>query len=345
MKFLKLDIDQCYAYLIANKDDEAIIIDPKLDYVEFYLNLLKEKGLTLKMVIDTHSHADHLSGATYLKEKTNCSYGMHKNSTSKTVDRLFNDDETFKFGELEFKIFFTEGHTNNSISIICEDKLFTGDSLFLTGAGRDDLPTGDYEIHYETIKKFNTLPDHLILCPGHNYTGDSLSSLWLVKKENPLLKVNTLDEYKEKSKAETAPESWMGDLVKINNEGNIDINAFKIPTTKSICQSGAKDQVSFDEVTYINKNQLKEMLSQKEDIILLDVREPKEFEELKPIEGYLNIPLDKLNENIDKLNKNKTIISICRSGARATKAAKILNNLGFEKVLVLQGGMKEWHNS
>lgn len=343
MKFMKLDIDQCYAYLVASSDNQAVLIDPKLDYADYYLNLLEEKKLKLKLIIDTHSHADHLSAGAYLKEKAGASYAMHENNTSKVVDRLLKDGEEFKIGDLHFKVIFTPGHTNNSVSIICEDKFFTGDFLFLDGSGRDDLPTGDYAAHFESVKKIQNLPDYLIICPGHNYGQNDLSSLHQVRKENPVLSCKNLDEFIEQTKPLTAPDSWMANVVRLNNEGNQSLDAFEIPKTKSVCQKGASDS-SFDNITYVNKNELDSMLDDKNTPILIDVRDPEEFCNLKPIKGIINIPLAELPKRIEELSvyESKTFISICRSGARAIKAAKMIQKMNLGKVFVLKGGMLEY---
>ncbi|MGL4739930.1 MAG: MBL fold metallo-hydrolase [Sarcina sp.] len=344
MKFIKLDIDECYAYLVANKANETVIIDPKLDYAEYYLNLLNEKGLKLTLIIDTHSHADHLSAGAYLREKTGATYGMYETNNSNAVNRFFKDGEEFNIGELNFKIIHTPGHTSNSMSIICEDKFFTGDFLFLDGSGRDDLPTGEYEAHFNSIKKIQDLPDYLIVCPGHNYGSNNLATLYQVRKENPVLSCGTLEKFKEITKPDAEPEAWMANIVALNNKGNTSLDAFKIPSTKSVCQKGAAENKPLDNITYITKEELDKMLNSNYKPILLDVRQPKEFLELKPIEGIINIPIEELPKRIGELEKyrGKTFISICKSGGRAMKGAKMIHNLDLGKIFVLKGGMQEY---
>ena len=344
MKFMKLDIDECYAYLVASSDNLAIIIDPKLDYADYYLNLLEEKKLKLAMVIDTHSHADHLSGATYLKEKTGATYAMHESNNSISVDRKLVDNEKFTVGDLNFKVITTPGHTSNSVSIICEDKFFTGDFLFLDGSGRDDLPSGDYSKHFESIKKIQSLPDYLIVCPGHNYGQQGLSSLHQVRKENPVLSIKTLEEFINQTKPDVAPEMWMGDLVNLNNAGNTSLDAFKIPKIKSVCQKGANENIPLDNITYISSSELDKIIASSHPPILVDVRDEDEFTDLKPLENIVNIPITELPKRINELSvhEGKTFITICRSGARALKAAKMIQNLNIGKVFVLKGGMLEY---
>ncbi|MGL5820624.1 MAG: MBL fold metallo-hydrolase [Sarcina sp.] len=344
MKFIKLDIDECYAYLVVNKNDEAVIIDPKLDYADYYLNLLEEKNLKLVMIIDTHSHADHLSGGAYLREKTGVLYGMYETNNSSAVNKFFKDRENFNVGELEFKILHTPGHTNNSMSIICEDKFFTGDFLFLDGSGRDDLPTGEYEAHFNSLKKIQDLPDYLIVCPGHNYGANNLATLYQVRKENPVLLCGTLEKFIEITKPDIAPESWMANVVALNNSGNTSLEAFKIPKAKSVCQKGTATNKSLDNITYITKEQLDEMLNSSYKPILLDVRNPEEFLDLKPIEGIINIPIENLSKRIGELEpyRGETFISICKSGGRAMKGAKMIQKLDMGKVFVLQGGMEKY---
>ncbi|MGL5068261.1 MAG: MBL fold metallo-hydrolase [Sarcina sp.] len=346
MKFIKLDIDECYAYLVASSDNLAVIIDPKLDYADYYLNLLEEKNLKLTMVIDTHSHADHLSGATYLKEKTGATYAMHESSNSVSVDRKLVDNEEFTVGDLHFKVLTTPGHTSNSVSIICEDKFFTGDFLFLDGSGRDDLPSGDYAQHFESVKKIQSLPDHLIICPGHNYGQQGLSSLYQIKKENPVLSCKTLEEFIEQTKPDVAPEMWMGDLVKLNNSGNTSMDAFEIPKTKSVCQKGASANMALDNITYVTPSEVDKMLDNPNPPLLIDVRNPDEFDDLKPINNIINIPITELPKRINELSvhEGKTFITICKGGPRATRAAKMIQKLNIGKVFVLKGGMLGYRN-
>ena len=344
MKFTKIDIDECYAYLIVTQEDKAILIDPKLDYAEYYLHILEEKKLELEMVIDTHLHADHLSAGAYLKEETGATYGMYENSPCASIDRKFYDNEEFKIDNLNFRIIYTPGHTDNSMCVICEDKIFTGDFLFLDGSGRDDLPTGDCEAHFYTLDRLRGLEDFYVVCPAHNYGANELSSLHQVRKENPILNCKSLDEFKKLTKPEREAEEWIHDVIKFNNEGNKDINSIKIPKREAICQKGQGEKGSLDNVAFVTKYEINELLGCKNQPVILDVREKTEFYDIKPIDGSIFINIKELPSSLDKLQeyKGRTFITVCKSGARATKAAKILQGAELGKVFVLKGGIQEY---
>lgn len=204
MKFTKIDIDECYAYLLVTDKNRAILIDPKLDYANYYLHILEQSKLSLAMVIDTHMHADHLSAGAYLSSKEGVEYAMYENTKCEAITKRLCDNEEFRVDNLNLnlKVIYTHGHTNNSMTLICEDKLFTGDFLFLDGSGRDDLPTGSDEEHFYNLDKIRELEDYYIVCPAHNYGMNELSSLYQIRKENPVLNCKTLDEFRKVTKYE-----------------------------------------------------------------------------------------------------------------------------------------------
>lgn len=250
----------------------------------------------------------------------------------------------FSVGSLNFKAIATPGHTNNSVSIICEDKFFTGDFLFLDGAGRDDLPTGSYEEYFASIQKIKDLPDYLIVCPGHNYGDNNLASLHQVKKENPVLACNTLEKFIELTKPVVNPDSWMVNVVKLNNVGNTSLEAFEIPKTKSVCQRGASANKSVDDIPYIKAKELNSLLKADKKLLLVDVRTKEELVEIPTLEQAINIPLAELPTRMDEVSAHvgKDFILICKSGARAVRAAKMVKKLNVGKVFVLQGGVVEY---
>lgn len=344
MKFTKIDIDNCYAYLIVTEKNNGILIDPKLDYGNYYLNILNQNKVKLKLIIDTHTHADHLSAGIYLKEATGASYGMYEKTKSVGVDRKFKDLEEFDIDELHFKIIYTPGHTNNSICVICEDKLFTGDFLFLDGSGRDDLPTGSSEEHYNSLKKLEDLEDYLVVCPAHNYAEHELSSLHQVRKENEILKCKTLEEFIELTKPEEKAPEWMNDVIKLNTEGNKDLSSVDIASSGGACQKGKGGSGSLDNIGYINKEELIDTMKMKLNTVILDVREEKEFKELKPIDGSVFIEIKELPNRLEELEKyrGKTFITICKSGVRALKAAKMIKGMNLGSAFVLKGGIEEF---
>jgi len=186
-----------YTYLIASaKGREAIIIDPVIENVESYISILKELELKLVKVIDTHIHADHVTGASKLKESTNCSTIMGEHTPADTVDIKLKDEEIIKIDHLTIKALYTPGHTSDSYSFLMDKYLFSGDTLLINGTGRTDFQNGNSKDAYNSIfNRLLKLPEDTILYPGHDYNGKKFSTIGNEKKFNPRLKVKNADEY------------------------------------------------------------------------------------------------------------------------------------------------------
>ena len=188
-----------YTYLIASaKGREAVIIDPVIENVEKYISLLKELDLKLVKVIDTHIHADHITGASKLKKATNCSTIMGEHTPADTVEIKIKDGEKVKIDQIEIKAIYTPGHTSDSYSFLMDKYLFSGDTLLINGTGRTDFQNGSSEDAYNSLfNKLLKLPDDTLLYPGHDYNGKLVSTIGNEKKLNPRLQVNSADEYAE----------------------------------------------------------------------------------------------------------------------------------------------------
>ena len=188
-----------YTYIIASaKGREALIIDPVIDNVENYINILNELDLKLVKVIDTHIHADHVTGASKLKGQTNCVTIMGQNSPAYTVDIKVQDEEIIKIDNLKIKALYTPGHTSDSYSFLMDSYLFTGDTLLINGTGRTDFQNGSSKDAYESIfNKLLKLPNKTLVYPGHDYNGKQVSTIGNEKKFNPRLQVKNVDEYIE----------------------------------------------------------------------------------------------------------------------------------------------------
>ena len=186
-----------YTYLIASaKGREALIIDPVLENVEQYIKLLNELDLKLVKVIDTHIHADHITAASKLKNKTNCTTIMGEHTPSDTVEIKVKDDEIIYVDKLEIKVIYTPGHTKVSYSFLMDDYLFSGDTLLINGTGRTDFQGGNSEDSYNSIfNRLLKLPEETLLYPAHDYNGQTVSSIGKEKKFNPRLQVNSINEY------------------------------------------------------------------------------------------------------------------------------------------------------
>ena len=186
-----------YSYLIASKQGrEALIIDPVLENVETYINLLNELNLKLVKVIDTHIHADHITGASKLNKETNCSTIMGEHTPANTVQIKVRNDEIINIDELKIKAIYTPGHTSDSYSFLMNGCLFSGDALLINGTGRVDFQNGSPKDSYESIfNKLLKLPEETLLYPAHDYNGKKVSSIGDEKKFNPRLQVKNVDEY------------------------------------------------------------------------------------------------------------------------------------------------------
>ena len=213
-----------YTYMIASKRGrEALIIDPVLENVENYINILNELDLKLVKVIDTHIHADHITGASKLNQRTNCATIMGEHTPSDTVQIKVKNDEIINIEEIKIKAIYTPGHTSDSFSFLMNDYLFSGDTLLINGTGRTDFQNGNARDSYDSI--FNNLlrlPDETFLYPAHDYNGKKFSSIGNEKKSNPRLQVKSEEEYIELMQNLNLPKPRMMD---INVSRNIKLGA------------------------------------------------------------------------------------------------------------------------
>jgi sulfur dioxygenase len=188
-----------YTYLLADGvSKEAVIIDPVLDMIERDLNLVRELGLKLKYVLDTHIHADHVTASGRLRKETQAQIGVSRNANVTCADLKLGDGDEVTFGPFKIRILETPGHTNCSVSYVCEDKVFTGDTLLIRGCGRTDFQQGSAEKLYDSVtRKLFKLPLDMLVYPGHDYNGLTSSSIAMEMKHNPRLgQAKTKDEFK-----------------------------------------------------------------------------------------------------------------------------------------------------
>tara|TARA_B100001059_G_scaffold112_1_gene127 strand:- start:84 stop:773 length:690 start_codon:yes stop_codon:yes gene_type:complete len=188
-----------YTYIISSgKGREALIIDPVIEKTNEYLEVLKDLELKLVKVIDTHIHADHVSGLNELNKKTHCIRIMGESSPSEVIDIKVKDNEKIKIENIELTSIHTPGHTNCSYSFLMKDRVFTGDTLLINGTGRTDFQGGNAKDQYNSI--FNNLlklPEETLVYPAHDYNGKKFSTIIQEKNNNPRLQVNSLNEYEE----------------------------------------------------------------------------------------------------------------------------------------------------
>ena len=188
-----------YTYIIASgKGREALIIDPVIEKTDEYIEVLKNLELKLVKVIDTHIHADHITGLNELNKRTNCTRIMGEKSKSEVVDLKVNDNENIKLENIELKALYTPGHTDCSYSYLMDDRVFTGDTLLINGTGRTDFQSGSpYDAYDSLFNKLLKLPEKTLVFPAHDYNGKKNSTIGTEKNNNPRLQVSSKDEYAE----------------------------------------------------------------------------------------------------------------------------------------------------
>ena len=188
-----------YTYIIASgKGREALVIDPVIEKTDEYIEVLKNLELKLVKVIDTHIHADHITGLNELNKRTNCTRIMGEKSKSEVVDLKVNDNENIKLENIELKTLYTPGHTDCSYSYLMNDRVFTGDTLLINGTGRTDFQSGSpYDAYDSLFNKLLKLPEKTLVFPAHDYNGKKNSTIGTEKNNNPRLQVSSKDEYAE----------------------------------------------------------------------------------------------------------------------------------------------------
>jgi len=188
-----------YTYIISSgKGREALIIDPVIEHTNKYIKILKDLKLRLVKVIDTHIHADHISGLNELNKETKCTRIMGEKSESEVIDIRVKDNEKIKIENIELTTIYTPGHTECSYSYLMNDRVFTGDTLLINGSGRTDFQGGNAKDQYNSIfERLLKLPKKTLVYPAHDYNGEKFSTIENEKNNNPRLQVNSPDEYIE----------------------------------------------------------------------------------------------------------------------------------------------------
>ena len=191
------DKSSTYTYIISSgKGREALIIDPVIEHTKKYIKILKDLELKLVKVIDTHIHADHISGLNELNKQTECTRIMGEESESEVIDLKVKENEKVKIEGVELITLYTPGHTKCSYSYLMNDRVFTGDTLLINGSGRTDFQGGSAMAQYDSIfNKLLKLPDKTLVYPAHDYNGKKFSTVENERNNNPRLQVSSPDEY------------------------------------------------------------------------------------------------------------------------------------------------------
>ena len=188
-----------YTYIISSgKGREALIIDPVIEHTDEYIKVLKNLELKLVKVIDTHIHADHITGLNELNKRTNCTRIMGEKSKSEVIDLRIKDNEKINVENIELKAIYTPGHTDCSYSYLMNDRVFTGDALLINGTGRTDFQSGSpYDAYDSLFNRLLKLPEKTLVFPAHDYNGKKNSTIENEKNNNPRLQVSSKEEYAE----------------------------------------------------------------------------------------------------------------------------------------------------
>jgi len=319
-------ISSTYTYLISSgKGREALIIDPVLENVGHYINILKQLDLKLVKVIDTHIHADHISGMAELRDKTNCVTVMGDQAPANIVSMKVSDNEEIKIENIKLKTLFTPGHTSESYSFLMNDRVFTGDTLLIKGTGRTDFQNGNAKDSYQSI--FNVLlklPEETLVYPAHDYKGETVSTIGEEKMFNPRLQVKSVDEYVDIMNNLNLPDPKMMDIAV---PGNLNLG---ISLEKQKINNGLEANDFLNQI----KNK---------DSLLIDLREKTEIEKGGKIEGGIEVSFPKISEYLKSNQENlstKKIYFYCRVGHRSTLAVQISKSLDIKNCHHLIGGIK-----
>lgn len=350
----QLNPHACRTYLIGDEGtDLVVLVDPVLEHVDEYLRLLEERGLRLDLAIDTHTHADHISGAAVLRDRTDCGYAMATGSPAPCANVRWEDGHEWRVGSVRAKVMYTPGHTSDSMSLILPGAILTGDALFLDdgGAGRDDLPGGDPGAHWESLQKLLRLSPDLVVHPAHEYRGRQPSSLAEQRERNPHLKPRSKSEFIQYVEdLKLGPAEWMKDVLQANYSCAQDPGAAWIPADLPACElKGTLEHTANDiQVDAIQIDELRELLATGDGPLLVDVREADELRgELGHLPGIRHIPIGVLAHRLSELeaDRDRHTVTVCRSGSRAHTAAQIMAQAGFEHVRVMAGGMRAWREA
>jgi glyoxylase-like metal-dependent hydrolase (beta-lactamase superfamily II) len=309
--------DGCLGYLVVDETSRtALAIDPRLDQVDGFLDALMARDLRLAYALDTHTHADHLSGVRTLARRTGAEVLAHTASRLAGSVRRVQGGSTFALGGRTVRVMDAPGHTPDSLAILVDGHLFTGDALFVGGAGRTDFPGGSAPALFDTFRAFERLPDATIVHPGHDYVGQATTTIGEEKANNSLLREHDRAAFVARLSGSTPPPANMAAILR-HNLGETDAATLTATDLHALRTAGPAP-------------------------FLLDVRSPIEFEGER-IEGALNVPLDGLDARLDEIPEADVVV-VCRTGVRATIAAEALARAG-RRARVLDGGMLAWRRA
>ena len=326
----------CQSYLVGCPETRiAAVIDPERTQVDRYVAHAAREGLRIRYVIETHTHADHFSGAGELAASTGASIVTHSLSPTPRATLRLEDGDVLHLGNLKLRALHTPGHTRDSMCLVAGDCVFTGDTLLISGTGRTDLPTGDPEaLHDSLFNRLLRLDPELIVYPAHDYKGRTSSTLAIEMAGNPRLQKRDRAEFVAMMRElNLAAPTHLTEALRTNMSGG-----------KTVSQLLAEAAAT---VSFLSMEDLAERVeSGTLGLILLDVRERDAFE-AGHIPGAMHLPRGQLELRVNEALPDPTarILTVCEFGRISTLAAATLRTLGFRRAVALDGGMKAWRES
>ena len=334
-------VSSTYTYLLGDLESgDAVLIDPVFDHVERDVALLAELGLHLRTTVDTHVHADHVTGAWLLKRRLGSAIAVSAVSGAHGADRQLVDGDAIAFGGRRLLVRSTPGHTAGCITLVLDDEsmAFTGDCLLIRGSGRTDFQQGDARAMYRSVhERIFSLPPHCLLYPAHDYRGLTATSVAEERRYNPRLALSiTEDDFAGYMENLGLPHpKQMAIAVPANLECGRPEN-LEAPALLA----WAPLTLTFAGIPEIQPQVVEEHLGR---VQVVDVREPSEWNgPLGHISTASLVPIGELAQRAGELDRERPVVTVCRSGARSAQAVVILQRLGFAKVANMAGGMIRW---
>jgi sulfur dioxygenase len=323
-----------YSYLLASRaGGEALILDPVLEKADRYCQLLRELDLRLVKAVDTHLHADHVTGLGELRDRTQCITIMGEQSKADVVSMRVSDGDKVMIEGLSLDVMYTPGHTDDSDSYLMGDRVFTGDTLLIRGTGRTDFQNGSSRAQYESIfNRLLKLPEETMVFPAHDYKGDTVSTIGEEKRYNPRLQVRSVDEYIELMANLKLPNPKMMDVAV---PANMHVGLHQEDLAKQGLALNARDAI--------------ESLG-RPDILLVDLRETSERAKHGMISGALHAPYPSINENLQPggmlrevaAATGRRVVFFCAFGERSAMAVAAAKNAGLANTAHIEGGIDAW---
>jgi len=333
MIFEQVATGGCQSYLIGcGETCAAAVIDPEVRQIDRYQALAAQHGMRIRYVIDTHTHADHFSGAKQLGEKLDAPVVTHRLSPAPYPDLRIDEGDVIKVGNIRLTALYTPGHTRDSMSLVGADRVFTGDALLIGAAGRTDLPTGDPEQLYDSLfNKLLKLDPELRVYPAHDYKGRTCSTIGVELGSNPRLQKRDRGEFVEmmRTLSLSMPEH-LTEALRVNMSGGVSV-------AQLLNEAAA-------EVPFMSMEEVKARVEVgANDFIVLDVRERDAFE-AGHIPSAQHLPRGVLELKVNEALPDPTvrIVTYCEFGKISTLAAATLRRMGFKRTVALDGGMKAW---